>query len=109
MAISSQLTRLSQASNSAVRQLLSAASQAEDLLQYGLANGLAAELSALPAGSVVVSSPYTLTKEELLDQLYLLDTAAKLLRGAGAGAQTLLAQAPISGQPLIDRCRKLGI
>lgn len=44
MAISSQLTRLAEASNSASRQLLAAASQGEDLLYYGLSNGLAAEL-----------------------------------------------------------------
>jgi hypothetical protein len=109
MAISSQLTRLAEASNSASRQLLAAASQGEDLLYYGLSNGLAAELAALPAGSMVIASPYTITKEELLDQLYLLDTTAKLLRGAGAGSKTLLNADPLSGQALIDRCRKLGI
>lgn len=109
MAISSQLTRLTQASNSAVRQLISAASQAEDLLQYGLANGLADELAALPAGSAVVTSPYTVTKEELLDQIYLLDTLAKLFRGAGAGTKTLLNADPLSGSALISRYRKLGI
>jgi hypothetical protein len=113
MAVSSQLARFTQDANSSVRQALQAISEAENALRYAIENGLAAELAALATDdAAVVTSPYTLTKAEVLQQAELLASLAFYLRGVALSTdatKTILGATPLTAAALVTRCRKLGI